>query len=352
MKKVFKLFLLNKEAYLYDARLYIIKSLIAVLVAYAIVQQLPLVHKDLISVLFGLMMTLEPVTITGIRSGFRQITATILGALVTAIIVYLFGINIWTVALSVSATLFLCLKINWREVSPVAIFTSIYMTNYVQYTASGEPSVILTFQLRILALGVGILIAVIFNFIFSLFFYKQMESKRIAHNLCNLSYQLKELKKGIEEGSVNPFKAVKERLPETFHGIDWLTSLVRDKDKEAKLTKKLFNHNKYKHNISYYNILIALRTITHLVYDSSYYLIENINNLNKQQRDEINIILDGLIKECEYLATHCGNFVMKYTDKVNFNQSLISHDLRIFDNLNQMEAMIDRINDTLFDMEY
>jgi uncharacterized membrane protein YgaE (UPF0421/DUF939 family) len=351
MKKIFQLFLLNKEAYLYDARLYIMKSLVAVLAAYAIVQQLPLVHKDLISVLFGLMMTLEPVTITGIRSGFRQITATILGALITAIIVYIFGINIWTVALSISATLFLCLKINWREVSPVAIFTSIYMTNYVQYTANGEPSVILTFQLRILALGIGILIAVLFNFLFSLFFYKQMESKRIAHNLYNLSYQLKEIKKGVEEGSVNPFKDVKERLPETFHGIDWLTSLVRDKEKEAKLTKKFFNHNKYKHNVSYYNILNALRTLTHLVYDSTYYLIDHFNNLNNQQRDEINIKLDGLIKECEYLAAHCGNFISKYSDKVHYDQILNSQDLRIFDNLIQMEVMIDIINNTLFDME-
>jgi uncharacterized membrane protein YgaE (UPF0421/DUF939 family) len=199
MNKVLDYIFLKKEAYLFDTKLYIVKSLVSVLAAYTIAKNLPLVHKDIISVLFGLMMTLEPVTITGIRSGISQIAATVLGALATAMIVALFGINIWTVAISISATLFLCLKINWREVSPVAIFTSIYMTQFVQYSKSGQPSVILTFQLRILALGLGILIAVIFNFLFSMFFYKEMERKRIAHILITLSNHMKQVKKGIEE---------------------------------------------------------------------------------------------------------------------------------------------------------
>ena len=350
MKKVL---LLKNEAYLFDANLYIIKSLVAVFTAYAIVQRLPLVHKDLISVLFGLMMTLEPVTVTGVRSGLKQITATLLGAMVTAIIIFIFGINIWTVAISVSATLFLCLKINWREVSPVAIFTSIYMTNYVQYTASGEPSVVLTFQLRILSLGTGILIAVIFNFLFSLFYYKQMERKRIVHSLINLADHLKELKKGIEEGSLKPVDQVKERLRETFNGIDWLTSLVKDKDMEAKIKKKMKLHNKNVKTASYHKILKALRNISHLIYDTIYFLTYQINSLNTQQLQAISNKLDELIKECEYLAGQSGNDVIKNSaqDQSHFDQTLILQEHRILENLNGMKEMLNIIKDTLSDLE-
>ena len=56
VKKVIQLFLLNREANLFDAVLYILKALIAVLLAYTVAQKLPLVHKDMISLLFGLMM--------------------------------------------------------------------------------------------------------------------------------------------------------------------------------------------------------------------------------------------------------------------------------------------------------
>ena len=352
MKRIFNVILLKNEAYLFDASLYIIKSLVAVLAAYVIVQQLPLVNKDLISVLFGLMMSLEPVTVTGIRSGLKQISATLLGALVTAFIVLLFGINLWTVAFSVSATLYICLKINWREVSPVAIFTSIYMTNYVQYTANGEPSVILTFELRILSLGIGILIAIIFNFIFSLFFYKQMEKKRITHSLINLADHLKAIKKGIEGNSLNPIFQAKERLPETFKGIDWLTFLVKDKDKEAKIKKIMMLRSNYKKNTSYHNILVALRNTAHLTYDTSIVLTYQMKDMSSQQLQTITILLNEIIKKCDYLAAHCGKHSIKYSDQIQYNITINSTQHRIVDNLNSMNEMLNLVNDTLFDIEY
>lgn len=350
MKKVKKMIWINKEAYLFDSRLYIMKSLVAVLTAYALVPQLPLVHNDLISVLFGLMMTLEPVTVTGIRSGAKQITATILGALVTAVIISIFGINIWTVAISVSATLFVCLKINWREVSPVAIFTSIYMTNYVQYTAKGEPSAVLTFELRILALGTGILIAVIFNFLFSLFFYKQMERKRIAHSLNSLTNHMKQLQKAMEECSMSQVFQVKELLPDTFNTIDWLASLMKDKDKETKLIMKLKLPYNPEKTDSYYKVLTAVRNIAHLIYDTSYFLTNHMNSIDKNELQVVSSRIGELAMECDYLANHIGNDFKKYTVQTQNDQLLINDNSRIIDNLNGMKEMLDIINDTIQDI--
>jgi uncharacterized membrane protein YgaE (UPF0421/DUF939 family) len=348
MKKIKSVFLLNREAYLFDAGLYVMKSLAAVLTTYAIVQRLPLVHKDLISVLFGLMMTLEPVTVTGIRSGFKQITATLLGALVTAVIISVFGINIWTVAVSVSATLIVCLKINWREVSPVAIFTSIYMTNYVQYTANGEPSSLLTLQLRILSLGTGVLMAVLFNFLFSMFFYKQMERKRIIHILMNLAEYLKQIQIGIKENTSNPIDQAKTSIPETMKGIDWLASLLEDKKKEAKLMLNLKLKNNYDRTISYQTVLTALSNATHLIYDTTFILTYHREVLSDADRQLIADRLQELIRECDYLATHYGNDIKKYTGQVKHERLLMSQDNRIISNLSEVEEMLDIMNDTLF----
>lgn len=218
MKYFIHLIGLKKEAHLFDSSLYILKALLSVFTVYIFATNNPLVSKDMISVLFGLMMTLEPVTLTGIRSGWNQIYATTLGAISTAILITLLGINVWTIALSVCATLYICLKINYKEVSPVAIFTTIYMTQYVQLNLAGEPSPYLTFQLRILALGTGVFIAIFYNFIFSLFSYKRMEEKRMAYIIDLITVELRQLIRGIEDGN----KSLIIQVNQTF-----LTSLTQ-----------------------------------------------------------------------------------------------------------------------------
>jgi uncharacterized membrane protein YgaE (UPF0421/DUF939 family) len=348
MKKIMKLIMLNKEAYLFDTWLYIIKSFVAVISAYVIVQQLPLVHKDLISVLFGLMMTLEPVTMTGIRSGLKQITATLLGAFVTAFIIFLFGINLFTVAISLSATLYVCLKINWREVSPVAIFTSIYMTNYIQYTSNGEPSIALTFLLRILSLGVGIVVAVIYNFIFSLFFYKQLERKRIAHSLNKLTELMIGIKEGIENNTVDTITHVKDQVSSTFKEIEWLSSLVKDKEKEDKLKKIIKLQSNQENTDDYHTILKSLSNITHLIYDTAYYLSNQWVNLNELQLNRVAFGLKDLIKECDYLAAHRGNDMNNYMVHQTEQDDYPQEDHRVAENLTEIKEMLMVIKHSLY----
>lgn len=344
MKKVIDFVFLKKEAYLFDAKLYILKTLVSVSVAYMVVRNLPLVQKDMISVLFGLMMTLEPVTVTGIRSGLRQITATVLGALATAIIITAFGNNVLTVALSVSATLFLCLKINWREVSPVAIFTSIYMSQYVQHSINGEPSVILTFQLRIMALGIGILIAVLSNFVFSLFFYKRMEKKRIVYLLVSISNHIKQIKNAMEEVSMEKLCNEKELLQGTFGGIDWLSSLVKDKEKEATFKRKVRLNSHYEEIISFQKVLLSLRSINHLIYDVTYVLEQELFQLNGNDKIIIFYRFDKLTKECDYLASHYENDFVKYERQDDAEEVSKNKDNRLMDNLNRIQVILDEIN--------
>ncbi|MFT4145645.1 MAG: aromatic acid exporter family protein [Mobilitalea sp.] len=348
MKKVFGFFSLDKEAYLFDSRLYIIKAMAAVLATYLVVQHLPLVNKDLISVLFGLMMTLEPVTVTGIRSGLRQIVATLIGAIVTAVIISVFGISIWTSAISISATLFVCLKINWREVSPVAIFTSIYMTNFIQYTANGDPSIPRTFELRVLALGIGILMAVLFNFLFSLFFYRRMERKRIAHIVSTLTGYLEIIKNGLELSSMAQVEQMKESIQDTFKGIDWLVALVRDKEKEAKIKHKILFFSKVNGgNTTFQEVLIALRNISHLIYDTAYSITNPKYPIDEKDCQAIIVQLSELIEECNYVATQYREDAKnnKTTEVLKAYDTL--ENKRINDNLDEIREMLNIINYSL-----
>ncbi len=348
MKKLIGFFTLDKEAYLFDSRLYIMKAMVAVIATYLVVRQLPLVNKDLISVLFGLMMTLEPVTVTGIRSGLRQIIATLIGAIVTAIIIFVFGISIWTSAISISTTLFICLKINWREVSPVAIFTAIYMTNFVQYTANGEPSIPRTFLLRVLALGIGILMAVLFNFLFSLFFYKRMERKRIAHILTTLTGYLQIVKNGLELNSMAQVEQMKEAIQDTFKGIDWLVALVRDKEKEARIKHKiLFFGKEDERNATFQEVLIALRNISHLIYDTAYIITNPKYPIDEKDSHAIVVRIGELIEACNDVATKYREDAKNYKNTDTLAVYDILDNRRINDNLDEIREMLNIVNHSL-----
>lgn len=343
MKKTIDFFLWKREASLFDAKLYVLKSFVAVLTAYGIGHQLPIVQKDMISILFGLMMTLEPVTVTGIRSGVNQIIATILGALSTAVIITVLGINLFTVALSVSATLFLCLKINWREVSPVAIFTSIYMSQYVQYSANGEPSEWLTFVVRILALTFGLLIAVFYNFLFSQFFYKEMERKRISYLFDSIAGHMLQIKKGLEENQVSVFYREKELLQNTFGGIDWLISLLHDKEKEEKFKGTRLSGGPSHEIAGFKKILYCLRNITHLIYDLLYLLTNEAVILDANERVSIAAELENYAAECGNLSHRYKKEAVNGTKAVVCGSKFVPTENRIRNDLAGIKDMLDQL---------
>ena len=232
IKKKHLRFGLSEEAMLFDSPLYIVKGFFSVFTAYALFSQHPVVGKDMISVLFGMMMTLEPVNVSGIKTGLSQIKASVLGGLVTAIIVSILGVNLFTIALSVALTMYFALLMNWRFVSPVAIFTAIYMTQYIQLDAMGDPSMWLTFRLRMVALGSGIAIALLYNYLFSLFFYKAMVKKR-------LMFIVDALSKLVESYETEDLLVLKQRTISLLTDIDTIQHQMADMQKEKKATPPL-----------------------------------------------------------------------------------------------------------------
>lgn len=347
----------SEQANLLDSKLYIIKAFFAVATAYFIAINNSVLRLDIISVLFGLMLTLEPVTLTGIKNGLSQVYASILGSASTAIIIYFLGINTYTIALSISFTLFVCLRINWREVSPVAIFTSIYMTQYVQKTAEGIPSIFLTFKLRILALGCGVLVAIVYNYLFSIIYNRTMVYKRILFLLDTSITNLEDTKKYIIENDKVGILAVKNNLAQTFKNIEWILSLFEDMRKEhvTKFDNSFVNKTTKDDIGRIINIVLFIRNISHLNYDIIYILLKNDfiwdeSILEKKKViDEVNIIISNIkeIKEIFYIRNlrEIKRQKLKCEKKAcgtNLDRILFNLDEMIL-NINNIESEIDNI---------
>lgn len=299
MKRLLKKAALKKEAMLLDSWWFILKSFFAVFTAYLIAHNNSFLVKDRISVLFGLMLALEPATLAGIKRGMEQITATILGAVATAVIISVFQINSLTIALSIAFTLYICLKINWRQISPVAIFTAIYMTQYIQLDAAGNPSIIITFKLRILALGTGVLIAIIYNFIFSFLTYRKMVYKRVEYLLDRILYDIKLTVDALIKKDKTEILTLENKVMETLQETSWVMDLFEEVLKEHPYKGRIMGISR--EQMEKMIVLVDnLKTIAHLNYDMLYVAFEDYKGQNAinceciKELDEIVHKLDGI----------------------------------------------------------
>jgi hypothetical protein len=272
-------FLLSENAKLFDTKEYLFKTFIAVIIAGIIGSEISYVSKDMISLLFGMMLTLEPVNMSGIRSGLSQIEATIIGAVVTGVVLAIMGYGILATAIGITLTLYVCMLINWRELMVVAVFTSIYMTQYIQTDALGNASSIETLKLRLTALGAGVLVAFIVNFIFSLLGYKKMVNKRIYYISKELYERSFELKDAIAHKSDEEVEVVMSKFPSLFTSIDWIAGTLADVKEDQRRFKIVYRH--FDADV-FLNYSTSLRGITHVMYD----LCHRISTEQSQYYDE------------------------------------------------------------------
>lgn len=244
---------LSRQAKQFDSPLFILKSFLAIMTGYVIFHDHSIIGKDMISVLFGTMLSMEPVSVSGFKSGLSQIKATIIGGTISAIIIYFGGINYITVPLAVAATIYVTLLMDWKNISIIAIFTAVYMTQYVQYNSMGEISIWLTFQLRMLAVFSGVFVAVVYNFIFSRLFYKGLVRKRTQ-------YLIEELKNNFELYLENQvaYEELKNALTTTFVDVDLIKGNIKDLQREKKDSEYLKK---------YLEIIIELRNVNHYLMD-------------------------------------------------------------------------------------
>ncbi|BEP28483.1 FUSC family protein [Helicovermis profundi] len=339
---------LVKEANLLDSKFFVLKTFFAITVAFVIGNNIPLVRRDMISVLFGLILTLEAINVTGVKSGWDQIVASFIGATVTGIIILIFGVNAITVGLSVAFTLYICLIIDWKSISPVALFTAIYMTQNLQIGISGQPSILLTVALRFAALVFGVVVAILFNFIFSLLQYKFLTNKRTAYLLKLLLFDLSSTNEYIIKKDKKLCDNTRAKLVETSNSIEWVYSLFSDMNKEFNHNIKIFgfSNNPVKDKL---RLVRHIRIISHLLFDINYILgdrisdIDELNEIYSYISDVINKVMDNLgglkrvydgveksaILEHNWLVLPKRKFGNGYAFRINQNLIDINKNIRI-----------------------
>lgn len=227
-------FKLATEAKLLGSWAFILKASLAMLAAFALGRHIPLANRDMISFLFAMMLSLEPVSATGFKRGLDQFRATLIGGLLSGLIVAVVGINPFGLALSIATILYFTLAQDWRNLSVVALFTGIYMTQFLQLAPDGTPDILLTMLVRILALTAGIVFAMIFNALVSVAYMRRLPHKRMAFLYYRTNKHLQRLLEKLSHQLPLRDDAYLS-MANLFNDIDWNTQLLRDLSKDPLL---------------------------------------------------------------------------------------------------------------------
>lgn len=291
MSKILKHIKLPQEALLMDSWLYIFKSMPALALAFLVGKLIPLLYLDSISLLLGVMYSLEALNRRGFSSAKDQMLTTVLGGFVTGLIILVLDYQYMIVALSlgIGMTIYISLIIDYRMVSPSALFTSIYMTQLLRVNSLGQPDVFITLAVRLSSLGIGILIAMIFNVVYSKLFYKQMANKRLELVKRQVSAALKTACSFYEKRVA--VQGQSSCLASAFNDIELvkadLEHLIAEKEKKVSDEERI----QLKHQVQR---LVALKNILHLVYDGLYRWEIGENKANHDHILVVNRIIEGL----------------------------------------------------------
>lgn len=293
MEKIIKTIGLKKEAILLDSWLYILKSMLAIGTGYLVGSIFAVTRLDMISVLLGVMYNLQATNVTAVKGGVNQMLASFMGAATTGILVYFFGPTLFTIIFGMGLTLFIALKIDYKAVSPVAIFTSIYMTQFIQKDMLGNPSIFLTIRLRMLALGLGVLIAIIFNFIFSFLYFRNMTFKRLEFMKLSSLDALKLTKNYLLEDKTESGIDYNKVFSGVFSNIDSVIGNIQTMSKEP----MMHFSEKERTNLDVLSKMAdSMKIMVHLAYDACFTKDEFKFTLKKEEISSLEELIHSLEK--------------------------------------------------------
>lgn len=291
MEQIKRIIGLRKEAVLLDSWLYILKAMLAIGTGYVFGMMFEVTRLDMISVLLGVMYNLEATNISAVKGGVNQLLASFLGAVTTGILVYFLGVNVLTIMLGMGLTLYMALKIDYRAVSPVAIFTSIYMTQFIQSDALGHPSILLTIRLRMLALGLGVVIAILFNLIFSFFYYRKITRKRMEFVRLKLESIMSLTHEYLLENDKPGTMTYNMPFSHVFADIESVTDNIEGLKKEPLIPLDVVQKKNLR---TAEDVIRRLKIMTHLAYDSCYTKDTYRVVLHEEELDEFRKFIEEL----------------------------------------------------------
>jgi len=200
------------------------------------------------------------------------------------------------------------------------------MTQLLQKDALGHPSVILTFEVRILALGLGIAIALICNFLFSILYYRKLGKRRLEFVKIQGVIGLKKTKEVLlsNEPAAMSYQPV---LAGVFNDIEMVKANLETMMKESQIP---FNAKEKQNLKVYYQMIIEVKTMIHLAYDMLYLKGTTNQDIDPSSLNQLDEVITGL-QQLDF--TDLKRIPTQVADKVDPSQFPKSQS-RLCDNLN------------------
>jgi len=258
MRKFVKIEL--KEA-LIDSQIYILKSTLAGVIAFVLAGKL--VPDDALSAAFVAILCIKPAFYTGLVVGKQQLTASLLGAILTALLLIGIGNKILVISLALVLVTAFCVYQKKEEYLTISVFTVLYMV-----ILSSENTLEMV-TIRMSSVFLGVVVASLINFMLSFFLYKPFLYFRIKYAV-HLVYQkfIQAMNANISANEKNLEKLYKD-FENIYAQLSTFSSEMLDLSQELKFRKKI-GEIEINDLASMYQTIKNLKMVTRYVQDIAY----------------------------------------------------------------------------------
>ncbi len=269
--------------YLINIKFKVLKSAIAVFISIYIAKLLKM--PDLLSPAFASVLCIQPTVFTGLKRGWQELFVSLLGAVLSVILVLPYGINLITIPITVAVTIYIAIKLNLDESIPIAIFTVLYITLFPLQ------SIWDTVKIRFLSILLGIGSASLVNYLISFIRYKYLFYTRMLRVSDIVYTKFSKLVEGIYDKDIELLNSLLIEIEQIFRQISNLKNEIKDLRREIAWRKHISGINE---TVAFYmeRILANFEVIIHHTYDISRIYSESFS---KEERIPYN--LDTKFKE-------------------------------------------------------
>ncbi len=225
----------------------------------------------LLSCAFIAVLTLQPNLYRGLKYSWTQLEATVLATAVTTGVVWLLQFDfaarptILSTALAMGITIFFCLRLNLEQGTVIALFTVVYLSVIPMMKGSSFAGAV---HLRYLTILIGVGTAAVFNFLSSLFRYRD----RLFLHLVSSGQQLvdhfeniyNELKISEETPTDEKYDSLLNNFGEVFASLRALRSDLDEIETESQFLGHTAGQQE---NLIHRSLLNTINDISHYGWD-------------------------------------------------------------------------------------
>ncbi len=231
-----------------------------------------IVPEELLSISFIAVLSLQPNLYRGLKYSWTQFLATVFATVITATVVLGGQLDLaaqptlLTTSIAMGLTIFFCLRLGLDEGTVIALFTVAYLTAIPLVIDS---SFLHGIFLRYLTIVLGIGTAAVFNFLSSLFRYRDRLFLHLVDVSNQLGRRLQQINRLLSESAGElPDRDKLNRLLNNFNPVfKSLRDLRKDLDEIAREIKFFGRDETTRENQLYKNQLNVLNDISHYVWD-------------------------------------------------------------------------------------